>query len=331
MAESAGSELRKWAGRGVFRTLLPAGPRAGLVILIFHRVLRTRDPLQPSEPTAVEFERQMRWVRDWFNVLPLGNAVRRLAVGTLPERALAITFDDGYADNHDVALPILLKLDLPATFFIATGFLDGGRMFNDTVIEAVRRAAGAEIDLEELGLGICRVGDDGERVATMASILERVKYLPQTEREERVKQLAARATTELPNDLMMSSAQVVALDRAGMEIGAHTVTHPILSESSVEHARDEITSGRDYLQALIGRRIGLFAYPNGKPTRDYTKLHASLVRDLGFDAAVSTAWGCARAGSDVFQLPRFTPWDRSQWRYGARLARTIAGRSYSIA
>ena len=82
----------------------------------------------------------MRFAKANFNVISLADGVAGLKRGCLPPRALSITFDDGYRDNHDIALPILLQLGLPATFFVATGFLDGGRMFNDTVIEAVRFA-----------------------------------------------------------------------------------------------------------------------------------------------------------------------------------------------
>ena len=119
--------------------LSPAGRRARLSVLIFHRVLPRPDPLFPGVIDAAGFDAICRWVKGWFNVLALDDAARRLRDGSLPERALAITFDDGYADNHDVALPILLRHGLPATFFIATGFLDGGRMWNDTVIESIRR------------------------------------------------------------------------------------------------------------------------------------------------------------------------------------------------
>src|SRR5262245_19841153 len=101
-----------------------------LSVLAYHRVLPAPDPLRPSEPTAAEFEQRMRWVKANFNVLPLTEAVGALREGRLPERALSITFDDGYADNHDIELPILARLGLPATFFVATGFLDGGCMFN---------------------------------------------------------------------------------------------------------------------------------------------------------------------------------------------------------
>ena len=139
--------------RAVLRTLSPAGSRARLSILIFHRVHPVPDSLYPDEPDARRFTEILDWAANWFNVLPLPEAVERLRSGSLPDRAAAITFDDGYADNCVVALPILRQHGMHATFFVATAFMNGGRMWNDTVIEAVRRVATPEFDLERAKLG----------------------------------------------------------------------------------------------------------------------------------------------------------------------------------
>ncbi len=308
--------------------LLPV-PR--LSVLIFHRVLRQFDPLRPSEPTVGEFEARMHWIAANFNVLPLSEAVKALAAGRLPRRALSITFDDGYADNHDLALPALKKTGLTATFFVASGYLDGGCMFNDAVIEAVRRAPGPVLDLSPFGMDRYPLTSDGDRRAAIARILETLKYLPPTQRQVQVERICESAGAAPPRDLMMTSSQVAALHRAGMEIGAHTVSHPILAKIGIDEARDEIASGRRQLEEIIGARVGLFAYPNGRPQRDYEGAHVALVRELGFDAAVSTAWGAARAGCDAFQIPRFTPWDRSDLRFGLRLLRNALKADYEIA
>jgi hypothetical protein len=77
------------------------------------------------------------------------------------------------------------------------------------------------------------------------------------------------------------------------------------------------------LEALIGRKVELFAYPNGKPDTDYTSAHVQLAREAGFTAAVSTGWGTATSRSDIFQIPRFTPWDRSGLRYALRLVQNM--------
>ncbi|WP_343623479.1 polysaccharide deacetylase family protein [Roseateles puraquae] len=311
--------------------LSPAGAGARLNVLIFHRVLAQPDPLFPDEVDAARFDEILGWVKSWFNVLPLDEAARRLADGSLPARAAVLTFDDGYADNHDIALPLLRRHGLPCSFFVATGFLDGGRMWNDTLIESIRRSALPTLDLRGLqdgrgdDLGQHVLGDTAHRRAAIAALIGRVKYLPPEPRLACVNAIATRAEVAPPDDLMMTGAQVRALRAAGMQIGAHTVSHPILATLQPQQAADEIARSRDVLQALLGEKVGLFAYPNGKPGSDYLPdVHPGIVRELGFDAAVSTRWAAARRGDDIFQIPRFTPWDRSRLKFGLRLLRNLA-------
>jgi peptidoglycan/xylan/chitin deacetylase (PgdA/CDA1 family) len=116
-----------------------------------------------------------------------------------------------------------------------------------------------------------------------------------------------------------------------MTIGAHTVTHPILACTSDSAARHEIVASKRALEEQLGAPVGLFAYPNGKPGRDYSAAHVAMVREAGFDAAFSTAWGVASRTSDPFQLPRFTPWDRAPWRFGVRLAQNLRRTDYATA
>jgi hypothetical protein len=116
------------------------GRRARLSVLVFHRVRSRPDPLFPGEADAASFDMLMRHVRSRFHVLPLVSAVRALASETLPPRALAITFDDGYADNLTIAAPILARHGLPATVFIATGYLDGGCIQRTPMPNAARRS-----------------------------------------------------------------------------------------------------------------------------------------------------------------------------------------------
>jgi peptidoglycan/xylan/chitin deacetylase (PgdA/CDA1 family) len=300
-----------------------------LSVLAYHRVLPARDPLRPRTPTVEGFEARMRWVAANFDVLPLADAVRALRADRLPRRALSITFDDGYADNHDLALPVLRRLGISATFFIATGYLNGGCMFNDIVIEAVRAAPGPELDLDELMLGRHPLGSDEERVRAIGRILERLKYWRPDSRHAVACRLAERVGATVPTDLMMSSAQVRALAAGGMTIGAHTVTHPILAQIELGEAHAEISASRHRLEEMTGAPVRLFAYPNGNPLYDYRPEHARLVRELGFDAAVSTTWGAAGAGDDLYQIPRFTPWDRPNWRYGIRLTGNLLRASYA--
>ncbi|UQV44064.1 polysaccharide deacetylase family protein [Janthinobacterium lividum] len=293
---------------------------ATLSILIYHRVLARPDPLFPGEVDAALFERQLRLLKRFYTPLPLGDAVQRLQDGCLPPRAACITFDDGYADNAQVALPLLQRHGLHATFFIATGYLDGGQMWNDTVIDAVRQASAPVLDLREHELGTFPIASLAQRQAAIATLLGQLKYLPFARRQQLAMQIRRQAGAVASPPAMLSTAQLRQLHAAGMALGAHTASHPILSTLPDHVARLDIANGKRQLEALIQTPVTLFAYPNGKAGRDYGAPHVAMVNSLGFKAAVATDWGVARpgAGLDLLQLPRFTPWDRGRlaflWR-----------------
>jgi peptidoglycan/xylan/chitin deacetylase (PgdA/CDA1 family) len=310
---------------------LARGGRRGLSTLIYHRVLSEPDPLFPGELDRAGFARQIALIKSCCNVLPLLDAVHHLRAGTLPPRAACITFDDGYADNADVALPVLQHYGVPATFFVASGFLDGGCMWNDAIIDLVRQARGAVIDARPLGLDVHPVATIAERRAAIAALIGRLKYLPMAERQAQVARLAAIAGGAPAPDLMMTSDQVRQLRAAGMQIGAHTVNHPILARLPSAQARAEIADGKRALEDITGATVKLFAYPNGKPGEDYLAEHVTMARELGFDGAVSTAWGASRDTPDLFQMPRFTPWDRAPSRFMLRLARNLTATAATAA
>ena len=316
-------------GLRAIRPLLASARR--LSVFIFHRVLDAPDPLRPGEPTLAEFEERLSWIATAFRVVSLDDAVAGLNDGTLPARTAVITFDDGYADNYSLAMPALRRAGMPATFFIATGFLDGGIMFNDAVIECVRQANGDQIDLSAFGLTEMALPLVSERGPIVHALLERIKYAPLQERIALVSQLTQRTGAQLPTDLMMTSAQVADMDKAGMGIGAHTVSHPILARTDLAIAREEIAHGRDKLAQIIGKPVAFFAYPNGRPTQDYRSEHVDLVKRLGFKAAVSTAWGATAIGEDTFQIRRFTPWDTNPLRFGARMIKNLHGQRLALA
>jgi peptidoglycan/xylan/chitin deacetylase (PgdA/CDA1 family) len=313
------------------RAALTVASRNRLSVLIYHRVPAERDDLLPGEPCAADFERTMRWLKSVFNVIPLSEGVAGIKSGSLPDRALAITFDDGYANNATVAAPILRRLGLHATFFIATGFLDGGRMFNDTVIEAVRAFPGERLDLNSLGLGTHATGTTEQRRAAINAILAGIKYRPEAERGGLADGVAGVAGASLPADLMMTSEQAAGLARDGFELGGHTVSHPILAQIDGAAARDEIERGCRRLDEICGRRTKLFAYPNGRPQRDYVRATVEIVRELGFDGAVTTSAGAAISGASPYEIPRFTPWADSFPRRELQFARNLLSTSTTLA
>jgi peptidoglycan/xylan/chitin deacetylase (PgdA/CDA1 family) len=305
-------------------TLLSRPPAAArLSILIYHRVLAEPDPILADTPDARLFETQVTALRRCFRLFPLGEALRQLDAGTLPPAAAAITFDDGYADNAEVALPLLQKHGISATFFIATDYLDGGLMFNDQVIEALRRAPGAVLDLQALGLSRYAIDSPSARWRAINAILPLVKHRPQDERARLVKAIAAACKAKLPERLMMTTTQLQGLRQAGMEIGAHTCSHPILASVDSVTAEREMRDSKLRLEALLQIPVVLFAYPNGRPNADYRAEHVAMAQRVGFSAAVSTATGVVSAHGDRFQLPRYTPWERAPARFSLRLTQNL--------
>jgi len=250
------------------------------------------------------------------NPVSLADGLALLDAGTIPPRTFTVTFDDGYADNATLAAPILAECGVPATFFVATGFLDGGRMWNDTVIEAVRRLPDGVHDFSDFGLGPRSCVGDASRLTLSRDIVKAIKHRSQRERAELAGRLGYGLA--LPDDLMMSTAQVRCLADAGFEVGGHTVTHPILSRLPPSEARSEIEAGRRRLQDITGRPVRYFAYPNGQPGEDYGHEHAQMAREIGFEAAVSTRRGLASVASDRWQLPRFAPWGEPAHKFLAR-------------
>ena len=319
---------QRWLLRSAGRVISPPGARARLLILIYHRVLARPDPLRPRGLRTETFRWHMSTLADCFNVLPLGEAVHRLKAGTLPARAAAVTFDDGYVDNHDVALPILQKFGIAATFFITTGTM-GRCMWNDAVVEAVRHAPNEFFDATALGLEQLPVSTHEEKRAAIRRILDTLKGWRREDRDDVVVELLDAAGISAPSGMMMGPTQIKALRVAGMDIGAHTVTHPILAHTTPDEAEYELGASRETLERLLGEKVGLFAYPNGRPGIDYLDEHVHLVRRLGFDAAVSTARGANRTGrADPCQLRRFTPWDRQPARFAARMLMQSAGAAW---
>jgi peptidoglycan/xylan/chitin deacetylase (PgdA/CDA1 family) len=305
--------------------LCPGGARGALQVIYFHQVLREPDPLRPGDPTAQTFDELLGSLKSRFNVIGLAEGLDRMTRGTLPPAAAAISFDDGYADNVEVALPILQKHGLTTTFFVATGYLGDGVMFNDLVIEGVRAAKSDSLDLEFLGLGRLPVDTDVERFQTSQAIIGALKFLSSEERLQKAERVAELCRLSAPPRLMTDADGVRRLAAAGMEIGAHTHTHPILMRLAPAEAERDIARGRDELESILGHAPRLFAYPNGRLGRDYSAEHVAIVERLGFDAAFTTNPGVCRKGDPRWELARFTPWDRTSGRFAMRLVQARWG------
>jgi peptidoglycan/xylan/chitin deacetylase (PgdA/CDA1 family) len=292
-------------------TLSPAGRGARLAVFSYHQVLERRDPLRPGEPDRSDFASDVEIIRQMFSVLPLQEAAARLTGGTLPSRAACVTFDDGYANNHELAASVLEAHGVPATFFVTGGAVDDGVMWNDLLIEAVA-ARGNELVLSSVPGLDTSAFSASQGPALVAEILQALKYRPLSERRTAAEQVYRdNVGPDLPR-LMMTREMVADLARRGFDIGGHTMNHPILAQLPEDEARLEISSCSQWIEDVTGRRPKTFAYPNGRPGKDFTAVHAAMVGEAGYDVAVSTSWDLARTATDVYNVPRIGPWWRQQ-------------------
>jgi peptidoglycan/xylan/chitin deacetylase (PgdA/CDA1 family) len=297
----------------------PKGWQPHLAILIYHQVLVQRDPLRPGVILKDEFARQMALLRKFFSPISLKEGVKRLAEGTLTPRCVCVTFDDGYSDNLTVAAPLLEEYGIPATVFVAPGFLDGGAMWNDRVIEAVGQATESQLDGELFGLGVLPMETYERKQVTIRKLLAAIKHRPMKERDRLVNELEQILRPCREKSLMMTTEQLRELCRFGIDVGAHTCNHPILSCEDDQTARAEIIESKALLERVLQKPVDLFAYPNGRRGTDYEFRHVEMAEGAGFFAAVSTDNGLNREANSVMQLHRFTPWDKHSLKFGLRL------------
>lgn len=308
----------------------PGARKGRLLSFFFHRVLDKPDPMMPGELDAQRFDVMLKWIGEQFRVLPPLRACEQLAAGTLPSRAAIISFDDGYRDNHDVAMPVLKRHGMQAVFFVASGYLGDGVQFNDRLTEAFRGLQAQSLDVEWLGLGRLPTGALDDRLRALERVREAAKYLDPEARWRAVERVEANCGASARGlqrgRVMMTPEEVAALAANGMEIGGHTVTHPILQAVDDATAYAEIATGREALAAILGSAPLLFSYPNGKLEADFGLRHAEMARRAGFKFAFSTQRGVATLQTDPMLLPRFMPWHADALRFKLQALRVTAQR-----
>ncbi|OCB31506.1 polysaccharide deacetylase [Mycobacterium malmoense] len=284
--------------------------RDALAILMFHGV--EDRPLSPACRHVLAltlYRRQMRYLRRHFNVLPLEEALDRLARGTLPPRAVAITFDDGTRNLATHAVPALRELGLPAAVFLATGPMGTGEtLWPDRLWLAIARTTAAEVDLAALGLGTRPLDGAANRGKAYVAAVEAMKDLPDAERLALLDKLLGALGYRDDGDggpfrmLSWDEARGIAADGL-VTLHPHSVTHAILARCDDGKVEREITESCTAVERESGCVPTIFAYPNGRP-QDFDTRAKDVLRDRGIRWALSTSAGFADRRCDPLALPR---------------------------
>lgn len=330
----------------------PAGSHGATdgLVLLYHRVADLPTDPQLLAVSPAHFRQQLDALTSECRVMALSAMIERVQAGTLPPRSVAITFDDGYADNLTQAAPLLRECGAPATVFVASGYVGGPREFWWDELEALLLRPGSlpRVLSVEFGnaartwdLGEVALYTEGDFTRHRAwTVTQRVDPTP---RQRAYRELFDYLRTMRPghrNDALavldeasrcdthhlhagvhapdsdaqrhlpkvthqpLTRAQLRELAADGLiEIGAHTVNHPVLSALPVPEQLAEITPCKADLEAIIDRPVTSFSYPFGT-RRDYTSETVQLVRQAGFHQACSNFAGLVTGASDPFQLPR---------------------------
>ncbi|MEM8959880.1 MAG: polysaccharide deacetylase family protein [Acidobacteriota bacterium] len=288
-------------------------------ILEYHDV-SPDDHERESVVSRSRFATHIRHLQKHFPIVSLGTAVDALRYQQLERDLLVITFDDGLLGNADNAWPVLRDAGATATIFLTTGFLDGEPLWFDTARRALEALARVPNPPSEHRLA--GVFDEWPPRSPVSDLVRKLKYHPAPVRRRATANLATlleQFDAPRPPARPIPWPTVRALLEQGVEFGAHTVTHPILSILDGDEQRREIIESRDRIEAMIGHRPTLFAYPNGS-AHDFDQTTVDSLRSSGFNAACSTIRGANGVEHDLYRLHRLGVGSDSTAVLDARLA-----------
>jgi peptidoglycan/xylan/chitin deacetylase (PgdA/CDA1 family) len=251
---------------------------------MYHRVADVAHDPWRLAVTPENFEQHLAVIQERSRPTSLAELAAGLEAGSLPRRSVVVTFDDGYRDNVRVAKPLLERFEVPATVFVVSAYVESDRDFWwDELAELSMRPALPELADARAARNRLRSLSHTQRLAALDALWERIGSAPP------------------PATLVSSGREIASLEATGLiEVGGHTATHARLPALPPEEQLDEIRSGKDALDRLLGRPTTSFSYPHGEldPTT------VDLVGQAGFRRACAGASGAVAAGTSVLAIPR---------------------------
>ena len=282
----------------------------GVLVLNYHRMGDvTATPLDPGlfSATADELDAQLELLARNFEIVPPSDLVER------PDargRRVLITFDDGYRDNHELALPVLRRRGVVATFFVVSGFIDRPRLgWWDEIAWMVRHSPADAVELPEHGFARLELGDPAARIEATDALTGHYKELAGAVADAFLELVAersgsGRAPGELARDLWMTWDQVRELRDAGMVIGGHTVNHPVLGRLPRDEQAAEIDGCARRLREELGIEMRFFSYPVGL-AGSFDENTRELLREAGTEISFEFRGGYLRGAiTDPLAVPR---------------------------
>lgn len=298
----------------------------GVMILMYHRIVDIDASPYHGIVSPNHFKQHMDYVKKNFTPIRLIDIPDLIRTKSLPRRGVVITFDDGYADNYNNAVPILMHYGIPATIFVTSGYIGSRREYWWDELERIFIAPevlSIKIPIEISGklveLNLFESSIE-QRYMYLRAFHSFIKPLPSKHRDSILRALAElNSLGEDGRELFrpMNISEIKQLSQSKLvDIGAHTITHPTLSALSSQEQKEEIIGSKKRLESIIDKPVTTFAYPYGS-TKDFTEVAVDIVRSTGFNVAVSTVSGVVDLNGDLFSLPRVWAgdWDNDTFKY----------------
>jgi len=282
------------------------------IILLFHGTSKENKGIRfESQLDKAVFEEIIKSIKSQYNVVPLKKIVCPIKNrNRFGKYSLVLTFDDGYYNNYEVAYPLLKKYNLPATFFIPTGFISKKKiLWNDMIRLGLRNMKSNQIVLKFNNKTIVlKIGNKYKRKESMRYIVNFLKYLAPEERDRLLKLVYFQLNyMPEPDDLadykFLSWKDIGNMDSQLISISCHTVNHIILTTITPDEAEKEIKGSKDIIEKNLNIKCELFAYPNGSKN-DFSNNTKAILKKKGFKGAVTTIRGVNKFNTDIFELKR---------------------------
>lgn len=313
------SKSKRWVKKALVRgSILPIASRfftPAAAILAYHSVVeepQRTDYILGSSRSRADFERHMETLARKFSPVTIDDIAEFARSGRkLPTHAVAVTFDDGFADNYEIALPILNRYGIPATFYIMFDAVENGTLpWYCRIRFAFNTTKKAEWTDPETGRTYKLGSPEGRRAAMpiawdRGAALAGAELKAFVEEIERVLEIDP-AHAQPQHGMMMDWEQVRGLKKAGHTIGGHTLSHPNVAQVSVDTARAEIAGCKAKIAERLGEAVEHFSYPHPALNPHWSNETLGITREAGFKSAVLTTYGSVRAGDDPLALKRVT-------------------------
>jgi peptidoglycan/xylan/chitin deacetylase (PgdA/CDA1 family)/CelD/BcsL family acetyltransferase involved in cellulose biosynthesis len=306
--------LGKWAAdhyhQGSHAFSLQPRKSPACQIFLYHRVNDDRDPFLPSLPVE-EFRRQMEYIARNFQVVTLNDIAEGRIANEKSKYSVAITFDDGYRDNFTSAFPILKDLGIPATIYLATGYVGTSKIpWYDQICLAFKLTMRTQFQLSKTNAPAGSMATPAERLALLDRVLDWLREVDDEARRQAMPEifraLGVPSSLTLPN-YMLGWDEIKQMKAHNIEFGAHTVNHPVLSRISGRQLQEEISASRKTIEQKLKTEVQHFAYPFGRNAH-FSNEAKHFIEQCGFKTAVTTEFGFNAPGDDLHALKRFTPW-----------------------